>query len=259
MNGQSPTQFTALASHYDELMQVVPYESWAEYVLLLCDVVEHVPRVVLDCACGTGNLTFELAKSDLSVTGVDIAAGMIEIARRKASGQAGNVRFFEADLTEFDLGVRFDTATCLYDSLNYILAPDKLEAAFRSIGHHVVPGGYFIFDMNTPHALTTDLFTQFNHDPRKQLHYDWNAVHDPQTQITSVDMLFTRHEADGSTTEFTEIHRERAYPMQDVLNLLERTGWMVEKVFDAYTLNRPHDRSERWFFVARKLVAVETD
>jgi len=234
-------------------MQIVPYTSWAEYVMLLCDVVEHRPERVLDCACGTGNVSFELAAMGLEVTGVDIAPAMIEIARSKATASPYPVRFLEADLTSFRLGEVFDTATCLYDSLNYILDENALLSAFTHIGAHLRPEGVFIFDMNSVHALTTDLFTQGNHDPRKSLHYDWRANHDPKTGVTTVQMRFDRQEPDGSTTTFNEIHRERAYPLDQILGFLKAAGFRVEKVYDAYTLNHPHDASERWFFVARRL------
>lgn len=253
MNGQSPTQFNALAPHYDELMQVVPYDSWAEYVMLLCEAAAHRPARVLDCACGTGNVTFALEKLGLEMTGVDIAPEMVQIARRKAELSGSRTRFFEGDLSTFDLGEKFDTATCLYDSLNYILDETMLQAAFKHIGDHVEKDGYFVFDMNSEYALTADLFTQYSKDPRKSLHYDWHAKHDVRTHVTSVDMEFVRREVDGTLSTFNETHRERAYPREQIEAMLAATGWDLVRAYDAYTLNRPHDRSERWFFVARKL------
>ncbi len=253
MNGKSASQFTALAPHYDELMQVVPYDVWVDYVLLLFSTVEHDPKKLLDCACGTGNVSFELAKSDIEVTGVDIAPEMIAVAQRKASESEFPIRFFEADLGDFDLGERFDSATCLYDSLNYILDPATLRAAFARIAAHLESGGVFVFDMNSDYALTADLFTQTNFDPNKALHYNWQAQHDPETRITSVEMRFNRREEDGRQSVFVETHRERAYFLDEVREMLEATGWEILKIFDAYTLNHPHSASERWFFVVRRM------
>ena len=254
-NGSSAEQFDVLAPHYDELMEVVPYDAWADYVFLLFQIVQHVPIKCLDCACGTGNLSFELAKSSLDVVGVDIAPKMIEVARRKVetSPFKDHLRFQEADLSNFDLGEEFDCATCLYDSLNYILDPEKLRLAFQNIARHVEIDGIFVFDMNTPHALTQGLFTQSNRDPRKRLHYNWQAKFDPQTRVTSVDMEFTRQLSPGKTEQFTEVHRERAYGASEVRALLESSGWEVERLYDAYTINPPHAQSERWFWVARRV------
>ena len=252
-NGQSPTQFTALAPHYDELMQIVPYDAWADYVLLLFQIAEHDPIKLLDGACGTGNVSFELAKSDIAVTGVDIAPAMIEIARQKALEFPLPIHFIEADLTDFDLNEQFDCATCLYDSLNYILDPAKLQAAFAGFAKHVESGGVLVFDMNTPLALTANLFTQRSFDPRKALQYDWNAVYNPQTKITEVAMSFTRKGENGVAREFSETHRERAYGLEEVEAMLAATGWDVLKIYDAYTINPPHEKSERWFWVARRV------
>ena len=252
-NGQSPTQFTALAPHYDELMQVVPYEAWADYVLLLFQIAEHDPRRLLDGACGTGNLSFELAKSAIEVVGVDIAPAMIEVAQHKAAASPYNTRFVRADLTDFDLGERFDCATCLYDSLNYILDPTALRAAFAGFARHVEKGGILVFDMNTPLALTANLFTQRSLDPRKKLHYDWRAHHDEATKITEVSMSFSRTDEAGRVTQFTETHHERAYERDEIAAMLEATGWKTLKVYDAYTIEPPHKKSERWFWVTRRV------
>ena len=252
-NGQSPTQFTALAPHYDELMQVVPYEAWADYVLLLFQIAEHDPRRLLDGACGTGNLSFEMARSAIEVVGVDIAPAMIEVAQSKAAASPYDIRFVQADLTDFDLGERFDCATCLYDSLNYILDPAALQAAFANFAWHVESGGVLVFDMNTPLALTAGLFTQRSLDPRKKLHYDWRATHDKTSKITEVSMSFSRTDEAGRVAQFTETHRERAYERAEIAAMLEATGWKMLKVYDAYTIDPPHKKSERWFWVARRI------
>ncbi|MBV9469812.1 MAG: class I SAM-dependent methyltransferase [Abitibacteriaceae bacterium] len=255
MNITTESQFGDLAPYYDELMHMVPYEQWVEYVMVLFGFVEHTPHNVLDCACGTGNVTLELAKNHLKVTGVDLSQPMIEVAQQKAAKLATPlpVRFLQADLTAFDLGETFDSATCLYDSLNYILEPNALQSAFGCIASHVEPNGVFVFDMNSEYALQADLFSQRNYDPRQALHYDWRASYDPPTRVCSVEMKFERNQPDGSQQVFYEMHRERAYSLAEIETMLHATGWQLLNVFDAYTLNRPHGRSERWFFVARRV------
>ena len=251
MNGDA-SQFGPLATHYDELMQVVPYDDWAEYVMTLFSFAGHKPQRTLDCACGTGNISFELARLGQEVVGVDISAEMIRVAREKAQGRnADNPRFYQADLADFTLVESFDSATCLYDSLNYILEPEGLQAAFSHIAQHVESGGVFVFDMNSVFALSQDLFTQSNFNPRAALHYDWRAHFDASTRICRVEMKFERATKNG-VEEFHETHRERAYELDEVKSMLQIANWNLLYAFDAYTLNPPHARSERWFFVAQK-------
>jgi SAM-dependent methyltransferase len=249
---QKESQFGVLAPHYDELMSMVPYDIWVEYISTLFVWASHSPNRVLDCACGTGNVSFEMARRGWQITGVDLSQEMIEVAQLKANSQLEAPRFLQADLSDFDLGETFDSVTCLYDSLNYILEPDKLHAAFERIAAHTQSGGVFVFDMNSDWAFKADLFTQHNFDPRKPLHYQWHADYDPATRVCEVNMKFMRNNADGSQDTFYETHREHAYERAEVEAMLAATGWQLLRAFDAYTLNQPHARSERWFFVARR-------
>jgi ubiquinone/menaquinone biosynthesis C-methylase UbiE len=251
-----PSQFEALSPHYDELMDIVPYDFWADYVMTLFHFVGHQPSALLDCACGTGNLSFELAKiPNLKVTGVDLSASMIAQAKAKAEGVFYDlgVRFVQGNLTNFELSERFDSATCLYDSLNYVTSPEDLKAAFTNIARHVSPGGIFVFDFNSVWAFEANLFTQSSHNEAKRLHYDWKATFDEATRICTVEMRFEKHLPNGETQIFTECHQERAYTRDEIENIVTNTGWEILHIFDAYTLNRPHRRSERWFFIASRL------
>ena len=69
---------------------------------------------VLDLGCGTGELAAALAK-DRAVTGVDPAAAMLDIARRRQGGD--RVTWVQADAQSVRLGRRFDLVppdrTCL--------------------------------------------------------------------------------------------------------------------------------------------------
>ncbi len=51
----------------------------------------------LDAGCGTGFLSFELARRGHRVTGIDFAASMLEEARRKAADNGLTVRFEQGD------------------------------------------------------------------------------------------------------------------------------------------------------------------
>ena len=64
-------------------MEHVDYEAWANYLLVLCHVHNHVPQKILELACGTGNLTLELVNSGFSVVGSDRSTAMLKQATMK--------------------------------------------------------------------------------------------------------------------------------------------------------------------------------
>ena len=51
---------------------------------------------ILDIGCGTGGVTLACAARGAAVTGIDIDAGMLEVARKKPVPASGSVEFLEA-------------------------------------------------------------------------------------------------------------------------------------------------------------------
>jgi ubiquinone/menaquinone biosynthesis C-methylase UbiE len=251
MTSPDQNQFTSLAPYYDELMAHVPYSAWVDYVLKICKRYKHPPQRVLDCACGTGNVTFELASRGFEVVGVDYSEEMIEVARHKSTSACETPpTFVHSDLCAMELNRKFDTVTCLYDSLNYLTSPQMLERAFVQISKHLQPGGLFIFDMNAPYAFETDMFTQSDHRPRQKLQYDWIAHYDRHSRLCQVEMTYTRRGENGELTHFKEMHCERSYSMGEIETCLRSSGLNLLETFDSYRIAPPHARSERWYFVA---------
>ena len=250
-DGEFHEQFTVLGPFYDELMQGVPYAMWVDYVEVLLCLEGLRPERIVDLACGTGNVSFELARRGYRVTGVDVSPSMIETARRKLNEANGELPldFHCQDLRSLSLPERFDLALCLFDSLNYLLSEEDLAAAFRGVREIVREGGLFIFDMNSEYALEAELFTQNNLFRDCRLHYNWISHFNPRTRISEVEMYFEVKRNGAPPLRFKELHRERAYSLDQVLELLKSSGWVCRRCYDAYTTRPPRPKSERWYFV----------
>lgn len=75
------------------------------------------PKRVLDLACGTGILTFAIARKypESRVIGVDITKGYLGVARLKADAMGvRNVDFIHSPAEEYLSDARFDTITTSY-------------------------------------------------------------------------------------------------------------------------------------------------
>src|SRR5437868_13018046 len=172
---ESPS-FTAVAPHYDRLMRDVPYRMWVRYLKQLLEVHEFEPKRVLDLACGTGTVTEMLARSGYDVVGVDLSQGMIEEARRKAIRSELPLEYHVQDAAEMELpGKPFDLCVSFFDSVNYITEPKALQSAFHKVSAHLVPGGLFIFDINSAFALENGFFDQENTSTDDVLRYVWRS------------------------------------------------------------------------------------
>jgi len=243
-------QFDAIAPYYDDVMSVVPYRQWVQYVKKICKRFRWKPKRILDLATGTGSVALLLAEEGYHVTGVDIAPRMIDIARVKAAKRGvKNVAFLCQDAARLELPGAFDLAVSLFDSLNYLLTARALQQTFAGVYRHLAPGGGFIFDLNSEYSLEKNMFTQDNlWDENAEVKHIWTARYNKRTRVATIDMLF--YLPDGRT--FREVHKERAHRHEDVLRFLTDAGFEFLDAFDAYSFLPAGRRSERIFYVVRK-------
>jgi SAM-dependent methyltransferase len=96
---------------------------------------------LLDVACGTGAHLEHLVRH-YDATGFDLDPEMLAVARDRLP----NVELVEADMTDFDLGRRFDAVTCLFSSIAYAPTRDGLDRAVATMARHLEPGGVLIVE-----------------------------------------------------------------------------------------------------------------
>lgn len=253
MTDDPNAQFVTVAPLYDELMFGVPYDDWVSYLHKLWERWEESPHRVLDLACGTGNVSEILSKEGCEVVGVDIAPAMIAEARRKAAEHGLPIQYFVQDGAELVLPTKdFDLCVSLFDSLNYILQPERLAMAMQRVYEHLRPGGLFIFDMNSEFALQNRFFDQDNLRTDERLRYDWDSDYLPGSRLCCVRMQFWVRQENGLDRTFEETHWQFAYREEEVRAMLDSAGFREIETYQAYTLRPPHRTSDRLFYVARK-------
>lgn len=243
--------FGPVSSHYDRLMDTIPYRMWTSYLLLLFAKQGVKPRKLLDVCCGTGSMCHLLADEEFDMTGFDLSEGMIEEARlkdryRQAAGKKPT-RFEVADAATVNLGETYEAAYSFFDSLNYITEPENLQAAFHRVAAHLEPGSSFIFDLNTAYAFEERMFDQQSLKKGAPLRYRWRGNWNPETRIIEVEMKFWANEE-----TFVEVHRQRAYDDAEIRSMLEKAGFTEIEWFHSYTLEKPRDASDRVHYACRR-------
>jgi hypothetical protein len=81
---------------------------------------------LLDAGCGTGALSVEAAKRGASVVAIDVSRSLVQVARERAAGTPGEIRFEVGDMLDPYLGT-FDHVVAM-DSLIHYRAPDAVRA-----------------------------------------------------------------------------------------------------------------------------------
>jgi 2-polyprenyl-3-methyl-5-hydroxy-6-metoxy-1,4-benzoquinol methylase len=102
-------------------------------------VMSFGPSRVLDAGCGTGRVAIELARRGVDVVGVDLDAGFIAAAQRKAPA----LDWRHDDLATIRLGRRFDVIV-LAGNVMIFVAPGTESAVLANLADHLAPGGHLI-------------------------------------------------------------------------------------------------------------------
>jgi 2-polyprenyl-3-methyl-5-hydroxy-6-metoxy-1,4-benzoquinol methylase len=213
---------------------------WASYYQLLLAQQDVHPRRLLDVCCGTGIVTEILAKEGYQLTGIDLSEPMIAEAKRKAIEAGLNIRYEATDAAEFELHQKFDAAYSFFDSLNYITDLGQLRKAIHRVSKHLLPGGSFIFDLNTSYAFESKMFDQQDTRPRTRVKYNWVGDYNPSSRIIEVAMEFW---VEGE--KLTETHIQRAHRPEEIEEMLLEAGFVELRCLDSYTLNPPRKKSDR--------------
>ena len=109
---------------------------------------------ILELACGTGRVLLPLARQGYQVTGMDVSAAMLAVARRKIAAEerqcAERITLVEQDMRELDLDGRFNLAFAAVNSFMHLLTTDDQLATLVRIRQHLKPGGLLLLDLFNP-------------------------------------------------------------------------------------------------------------
>lgn len=145
--------FDTLVPRYDLMNHVMTAGMdfrWRRLVANLAKTDENGPSdFVVDVACGTGDVAFEIEKVGVPlVTGLDYSPGMIAAAKRKATSRGSDVFFIEGD----GMSMPFEDGAASAATISFGMRnlPDY-AAGVEEMARIVRPGGKVICLELTPY------------------------------------------------------------------------------------------------------------
>ncbi len=142
-------------------------------------------RRILDAGCGTGTLAIEAARRGAHVTGIEISARLLEIARARAqsAGVADALDLRCADMAQ--TGERFDHVIAMDSVIHY--EPEQMQRVILALRDQATQSLLFTVAPRTPMLRLMHAVGQ------------WfpNADRSPAIVPMTIDTLTTRLGADG--------------------------------------------------------------
>lgn len=251
--------FDKMARFYDTMYSKTFSGRMVDYTLEILDKFGYEPETVLDVCCGTGTALLEFSKRGYKVAGLDRSPGMLAVARKKLSGR--KAALYRQELPRFKIAPskgpnkkhprQYDLVTSYFDSLNFLLTEQDLKTAFRSVFHHLRPGGWFVFDMNTV-AMFEPLWND----------HPWVGVRDDMIWIMRSEFLKSRSMTRLKPTfldrqgrnwrRYDEVLYERAYPNQKIKSMLRDAGFQIKGYYHCLSFNPVTKDSKKFCAAVRK-------
>jgi SAM-dependent methyltransferase len=182
---------------------------------------------VVDLGCGSGIWAAELIRAGYDVLGVDISAGMLALARKRAP----NARFRRESFLTTKLP-RCDAVTSLGEIFNYAfdrqVGQDAIVEFSRRVFDALRSGGLFIFDFREP-IKEPNSVAKGNHRVGK----DWAVL--VRVEVDSGGTNLTRwitsfRKVGRHYRRSEEVHRLHLYSATELATQLRRIGFRVRIV-----------------------------
>jgi carbamoyltransferase len=185
----------------DEFGELVARGHKTELTRSLLNAIGH-NKLILECGCGTGQLSNFLSLGNNNVLGIDLSLSSLKLAiDHKLKNSLNRVAF--AQMNIFDLALRDETFDVVI-STGVLHHTKDARAAFAAIVRKVKPGGVVIVGLynyfsSVPTAIRAKLIKMLG---SKMDHVVRTGIHDPRkADIWFKDQYFNPHETWHSIDE----------------------------------------------------------
>jgi len=250
------TGWDNFASYYDLYYQdrTVDIGFWA-------DCVKRLGSPILEFSCGTGRLTFPMARAGASVIGLDISRPMLKYAKQRLHREnkdiQKNVTLLYGNATNFCIPhVKFHTILSPW-GFPAVTKADQ-ESLFDSVKRQLLRGGYFVVDtinFQKPEADWNHFGIQdYKYVSKKKLTIIKNVFNrgSKETEIGQHLILWDIVKENGQMRRILTDITERMFTKKDMEQLLQRHGFTILEEYGNYDKSRWSHESPRTIIVAQK-------
>lgn len=238
-------EYGLFVKYYDEIVRPEKDQLEDEFFYLNELVENYNPNAssILECACGTGLILNKFKESWKEVFWIDLSPRMIERTKKLIWDEF----VMEADMTNFDLGRKFDVVLCNYNSICHLTTEEKWVDFFKTAKKHLNDKWILIFDITTIfefESLVEDftLSKDFGDDTLcLKVLKEWD--------LYCREIKMFKKLSDGRYDLVREIIKEKSFEVSEVKSMLNKQGFFIDSIEDYHNIE-VSSTSERVYFVA---------
>jgi ubiquinone/menaquinone biosynthesis C-methylase UbiE len=245
--------YQAFAALYDSLMADAPYKKWADFVRTQLKIQKLTDLNILDVGCGTGELLIQLHNQGAEVTGVDLSAEMLAIAKEKCERAGFSPPLFQQSMTELESIGPFDVVTIFCDSLNYLETEEEVLDTFRCVYPLLKEEGYLMFDVHSQAKINQGFINHTFAEDAGSMAYIWTSFQGEYPDSVEHELtFFIEDEESGLYERNFELHKQRTFSSDQYTEWLLEAGFNHVSIKADFTDSNLSEESERIFFCAKK-------
>lgn len=250
-----------IANFYNRYTSDIDYKKIADYLEKLFRKYGLPERsdggdvpMILDVACGTGELTCILAKRGYEMIGLDMSEEMLAEARDKAFAEDSDILWLCQDMCKMDMYGTVSAMICITDGINHITSEKSLRNFFLRIKNFIDDGGLFIFDALSEHYFEKIVGNNTFFDDGEDGTCIWTSKYNPKTKICKYNVTFFEccDDEEQLYERYDDIVREKVWSDEDFSEAAASAGFSVLAVLDGTSMKKASDDTGRKFFVLRK-------
>ncbi|HEY3257918.1 MAG TPA: class I SAM-dependent methyltransferase, partial [Gemmatimonadaceae bacterium] len=210
-------------------------------VALIADTLGDRPvSAVLDLACGSGRHARYLGRRWWT-SGVDLSEVLLRIAQKNGTP----AKLVRADIRALPYrNDSFDLIVNLFTSFGYFATDEEHDVVVRDLSRVIRPGGTFVLDFLNARFVRDRLV------PRDETRIRGRTV-EQRREITPDGRFVVKHiDIRDEGNHFIE--RVRLFSREELVVMLERAGFRIERTYGDYDGSPPGSESPRVILFARR-------
>lgn len=221
--------FQKSSEYYDALYQSKNYAAESDYIFsLIKPYLKKTGGELLDIGCGTGNYFKSFSERNYQITGFDISAEMVSIAKSRYS----KYKYIIGDISQTEIESKYELVTMLFHVINYQSSTNALLSTLLNVKKCLKPDSLFVFDFWNGHAILKDPPKTVE---KKIAYQDFEifrtTIPDLQikNQIINVNFKYKIKKKNSIITEFDELHVMRYLFLEEIETLINKVDLKIKE------------------------------
>ena len=205
---------------------------------------------ILDCPCGYGRHSIELAKRGFKVTGSDINSIHLEKAAQDAKANSVKVLFNKESMLDLKYFSEFDAVINLFYSFGFFETDEENERVLTNFYNALIPGGKFLMhtDVNIPRIISG----KYKEQEQRQL-ADGGVLkiidkYDPVSRRINGSWIIKNQKSN----EIKKDYSVRVYSREEFIDLSKKVGFKRCDVFSNWNGDKYSEDAEDMIVVVEK-------